>query len=81
MINSQPNNTLNNNIGVIVPTFKRPEDLERAVFSVLNQTVQNLRVLISDNGNSCEFIGHNFAIAWTYLGHILCISGVYLGHI
>lgn len=36
-------------VSVIIPTYKRPETLSRAVDSVLNQTYQNVEVIVVDD--------------------------------
>jgi glycosyltransferase involved in cell wall biosynthesis len=36
-------------VSVIIPTYNRPDYLERAVASVLNQTHSNLEIIIIDN--------------------------------
>lgn len=42
-------------ISVIIPTFKRPDRLDRALLSVLNQTYENFEVLIiNDDSNNLE---------------------------
>lgn len=38
-------------ISVVIPTFGRPQTLERAVKSVLNQTHKNLEVVVVDDNN------------------------------
>ncbi len=38
-------------ISVIIPTFKRPDMLQRAIASVLNQTHQNFEILIVDDND------------------------------
>lgn len=38
-------------VSVVIPTFGRPQTLERAVNSVLNQTYKNIEVLVVDDNN------------------------------
>jgi len=38
-------------VNVIIPTFKRPDTLDRAVNSVLNQTYSNIEVIVVDDNN------------------------------
>lgn len=38
-------------VSVIIPTYKRSEMLPRAVLSVLNQTYQNIQVIVVDDNN------------------------------
>lgn len=38
-------------VSVIIPTFKRPDTLDRAVNSVLNQTYSNIEVIVVDDNN------------------------------
>lgn len=42
-------------VSVIIPTYKRPETLSRAINSILNQSYQNFEVIIVDD-NSPDFI-------------------------
>jgi glycosyltransferase involved in cell wall biosynthesis len=37
-------------VSVIIPTFERPESLQRAVQSVLTQTVTDLEVIVVNDG-------------------------------
>ena len=47
---------MNKLVSVIIPTYKRPETLKRAVDSVLNQTYENIEVIVADdNGIGTEF--------------------------
>lgn len=42
-------------VSVIIPTFKRSEHLESAIISVLNQSYENIEVLVvDDNTDACE---------------------------
>lgn len=41
-------------ITILIPTYKRPEKLKRAVESVLNQSYQDFRIVISDNASGDE---------------------------
>jgi glycosyltransferase involved in cell wall biosynthesis len=38
-------------VTVLIPTYKRPEKLKRAVASVFNQTYQDFKIIISDNAS------------------------------
>ena len=38
-------------VSVIIPTYKRPKELKRAIFSVINQTYQNVEVIVVDDNN------------------------------
>jgi glycosyltransferase involved in cell wall biosynthesis len=38
-------------VSIIIPTFKRPDTLERTVNSVLNQSYSNLEVIVVDDNN------------------------------
>lgn len=38
-------------VSVIIPTYKRPDTLDRAIKSVLNQTYQNIEVVVVDDNN------------------------------
>lgn len=43
-------------VTVVIPTYKRPDMIERAVKSVLNQTYRNIEIIIvDDNGEGSEF--------------------------
>jgi len=43
-------------VSVIIPTYKRPETLSRSINSVLNQTYQNIEVIVADdNGIGTEY--------------------------
>ena len=49
-------------VSVGIPTYNRPELLRRAIDSIVNQTYENLEVIISDNataGNTVEDIVKN----------------------
>lgn len=41
-------------VTVLIPTYKRPEKLKRAVDSVLNQSYQDFTIIISDNASGDE---------------------------
>ncbi len=41
-------------ITTVIPTFRRPQLLKRAIFSVLHQTYPNVRVLVCDNASGDE---------------------------
>ncbi len=41
-------------VTVLIPTYKRAEKLKRAVESVLNQSYQDLKIVISDNASGDE---------------------------
>ena len=38
-------------VSIIIPTYKRPDTLERAINSVLNQTYKNIEVIVVDDNN------------------------------
>lgn len=40
-----------NKVSVIIPTFKRPDKLDRAIESVLSQTYPNVEVIVVDDNN------------------------------
>lgn len=42
---------LNPLVSVIIPTYKRPDTLDRAIKSVLNQTYQNVEIFVVDDNN------------------------------
>lgn len=42
----------NPSVSVVIPTYKRPEQLPRAVNSVLNQTYKNVDVIVVDDNNA-----------------------------
>ena len=48
---------LSNRISVLLPTFKRPALLKRAIDSVRRQTLPDFSLLISDNGDDDETRG------------------------
>ena len=39
-------------VTIVIPTYKRPEKLRRAIRSVLDQTYRNVRVLVFDNASN-----------------------------
>ncbi|WP_353933120.1 glycosyltransferase family 2 protein [Okeanomitos corallinicola TIOX110] len=39
-------------VSVIIPTYNRPEYLKQAIYSAVNQTYQNLEIIVSDNCSS-----------------------------
>lgn len=39
------------NISVIIPTYKRPDTLDRAINSVLNQSIKDVEVIVVDDNN------------------------------
>jgi len=39
-------------VSIGIPTFNRPEDLEKCVKSLLNQTYSNIEIIISDNNST-----------------------------
>lgn len=42
-------------VSVIIPTYKRPKELERAIISVKNQTYKNIEIIVvDDNANDIE---------------------------
>ena len=38
-------------VSIIIPTYKRPDTLDRAINSVLNQTYKNIEVIVVDDNN------------------------------
>lgn len=38
-------------VSVIIPTYKRPETLSRAIDSVLNQTYSNIEIIVVDDND------------------------------
>lgn len=38
-------------VSIVIPTYKRPDTLDRAIKSVLNQTYQNIEVIVVDDNN------------------------------
>lgn len=43
-------------VSVVIPTYKRSDDLPRAIESVLNQTYSNIEIIVvDDNGNGSEY--------------------------
>lgn len=63
-------------VSVVIPTYKRPDMLERAIRSVLNQTYKNIEIIIVDD-NGCgsemqretEKVASRFGTSITYLVH------------
>lgn len=55
MTNNQPL------VSIIIPTYKRPDTLDRAIKSVLNQTYQNIEVIVVDD-NSPDSEGRQLTI-------------------
>lgn len=50
-------------VSVIIPTYKRPEFLERAIKSVINQTYHNIEIIVvSDNDVESEYENETVAI-------------------
>jgi len=45
---------MSNTISVLIPTYKRPEKLKRAIESVLAQTYTDLKVIVCDNASGDE---------------------------
>ena len=43
-----------NLVTILIPTYNRPQYLKFALESVLNQTYQNLEIVISDNSPNDE---------------------------
>ena len=43
--------TMNNKVTALIPTYKRPKLLRRAILSVLNQTHSNLQISVFDNAS------------------------------
>ena len=39
-------------VSVVIPTYKRPTDLKRAVDSVLNQDYKNIEIIVVDDNNA-----------------------------
>ena len=63
-------------VSVIIPTYKRPEMLNRAIWSVLNQTYKNIEIIVvDDNGADTDFqkaseaVCNNFKENIKYLVH------------
>ncbi len=40
-------------ISIVIPTYKRPKELDRAIKSVINQTYKNLEIIVIDD--NCKF--------------------------
>lgn len=56
-------------ISVIIPTYKRPTFLKRAIDSVLNQTYHNIEIIVvSDNDADTEYEFETLAIIQKYKG-------------
>lgn len=51
IIDISPVNMDKPNVSVIIPTYKRPDTLDRAINSVLNQTYPNVEVIVVDDNN------------------------------
>lgn len=49
-------NNVNELISVVIPTYKREKELDRALNSVFNQTYKNIEIIVvDDNGQNSEF--------------------------
>ena len=56
-------------VSVIIPTYKRPENLKNALTSVVTQDYQDIEIIVvSDNGNDSKFIDETREIISSFNG-------------
>ena len=51
---SEENMAFKATVSVIIPTYKRPEELKRAVTSVLNQSLTNIEIIVVDDNDPLD---------------------------
>ena len=59
---------MNELVSIIIPTYKRNENLKKAIESILKQTYQNIEIIVVDDNNpNTEYRKKNEILMQSYI--------------
>lgn len=65
---------MNFKVSVIIPTYGRPDNLKRAIDSVIEQTYKNIEIIVIDDNGINSKKGHETSTLVRHYPHIIYIK-------